>query len=571
MRARRVFILTAFVLLVPIALAGSLAMERMARQERETALRGLRETARANALAVDREIASAIASLRGLALSHDLFAPELRRFHQSAQKLDEPPLRWTVLLDEDGSQLVNTLLPFGASLPGPQASAQQLVAQVLRTGQPMVSDVQQGAISEQPITVVLVPVPAEEGGRLVLLHTVTHAYWTRKVLGADGANGWIVGMTDQAGHFVARSRNPERFVGTPGSPEVLAAARAARHGLLRISSLEGELLYVAFTHTDTANWVVGVGAPAAQIEAPVRRARRIALAGLGTTLSFVLAAILLLARGVAREFRQLAEGTRALGAWRRPNMQPSRILEIDQLQQEILHAATLLHQERASHEAARKALRDATTRFQQVLMTEVEARQAQLARELHDAVAAPLAGIQLLLASAMASSNGQASQMLHRVQEALSQAARAARELSRGIMPVGTDAGALLHALEQFAARTGDHPGLECSVRARGDFTHVGSEAGTHLYRIVQEAVANAIRHGQATRVRIALVQHRGHHRLVIRDNGSGCEFGEVQEAHPGMGLRSMRARTLAIGGRLDLDCPRGRGCRVRVTWPAGF
>jgi signal transduction histidine kinase len=73
----------------------------------------------------------------------------------------------------------------------------------------------------------------------------------------------------------------------------------------------------------------------------------------------------------------------------------------------------------------------------------------------------------------------------------------------------------------------------------------------THLYRIVQEAVSNAIRHGGARNIRIALDEEDGQTVLQIEDNGTGLPCDLLQT--PGIGLRAMRYRAGLIGGRLDV------------------
>jgi two-component system sensor histidine kinase UhpB len=86
------------------------------------------------------------------------------------------------------------------------------------------------------------------------------------------------------------------------------------------------------------------------------------------------------------------------------------------------------------------------------------------------------------------------------------------------------------------------------------------------VFRIVQEAASNAIRHGHASVLRIVLCEGRGRWRATLSDNGSGCDFDALPRAHPGLGLRSMQARARAIGGVLSLGHA-GSGCRVRLTW----
>ena len=85
----------------------------------------------------------------------------------------------------------------------------------------------------------------------------------------------------------------------------------------------------------------------------------------------------------------------------------------------------------------------------------------------------------------------------------------------------------------------------------------------------LETTTANALRHGQARRVSIRLVQAGPHRRLSIRDDGQGCDPAALSGADAGLGIRSMRARAEAVQGCLDVQAPPGRGLHVRVTWPA--
>jgi len=235
----------------------------------------------------------------------------------------------------------------------------------------------------------------------------------------------------------------------------------------------------------------------------------------------------------------------------------------------ILRDITARLRDRQALVDAHEELQRVTQGFQQELIAAVEARQARIARDLHDSVGASLAGVSLLVGAARGAGGRQATAVLDKAQEQVAATANMVRTLSRGLMPAGTDAGGLLHALEQFAADLSAASGIECTVRARGAFAAFDAETGTHVFRIVQEAASNAIRHGQATLLRIVLCEWRGRWRAVVADNGSGCDFGALPRAHAGLGLRSMQARARAIEGRLQVGRSAAGGCRVRVSWPA--
>ncbi len=82
-----------------------------------------------------------------------------------------------------------------------------------------------------------------------------------------------------------------------------------------------------------------------------------------------------------------------------------------------------------------------------------------------------------------------------------------------------------------------------------------------HLYRIAQEAVSNAIKHGKASRLWITLVAHNGRVALSVKDNGVG--FSARSPQSDGMGLNIMNYRARTIGGSLDIRTRLNRGTRV--------
>lgn len=218
--------------------------------------------------------------------------------------------------------------------------------------------------------------------------------------------------------------------------------------------------------------------------------------------------------------------------------------------------------------ATRAELQRLNQAFQSALLKDGEARQAAIARELHDAVGSSLAGLSLLLATARSfTREPEAAALISKSQQQVTQTAQQIRQISRGMMPTGQEPGALLPALEHFAADMSIFPGLHCHVHSRGDFEDVPVEVAGHLFRIVQEATNNAVRHGQATRVQIRLARVGDRCRLTVADNGTGCDISALCGIRSGIGVRSMRARAQAIGGRLDASLPAGGGLRIRCSW----
>lgn len=210
-----------------------------------------------------------------------------------------------------------------------------------------------------------------------------------------------------------------------------------------------------------------------------------------------------------------------------------------------------------------------TQRFERALLAELDALHGEVARELHDCVGSTLTGVTLILATVRPHLNDQddVRSVVDKALEQVTLALESLRRISRGIIPAGTDGGAILQALDQYACDFAVLHGVQVRFRARGSQAALDAETGNHIYRVVQEASTNAVRHGSATRISIRLLQCGGRYRLVIADNGSGFDAGDEPDG-AGVGLRSMATRAKLMGGVAAVRSRKGSGCVVRVTWP---
>ena len=140
-----------------------------------------------------------------------------------------------------------------------------------------------------------------------------------------------------------------------------------------------------------------------------------------------------------------------------------------------------------------------------------------------------------------------------------------ARSLARGLLPVRTDTGGLPFALRELATRSRDLYGIEVNFRAEIWPEITLSEANaSHLYRIAQEALTNAARHGHASTVDILLLVTRTTFLLRITDNGIGMQA--ALRTGPGMGLKIMRYRAGMIGAKVEIGPNKPHGTIIRVT-----
>ena len=155
-----------------------------------------------------------------------------------------------------------------------------------------------------------------------------------------------------------------------------------------------------------------------------------------------------------------------------------------------------------------------------------------------------------------------AAQLTGYIQEAQDHA----RQMSKGLFPVDIFEHGLTAALEELAEHTSAHANsLQCVFVGDHTIQVCGNEMATHLFRIAQEAVNNAMKHSRAEKIEISLRRERARLILEIRDDGVGIDESDLA-ARQGMGLQIMRYRASAVGGAVAFHSQPGRGMKVRCT-----
>jgi two-component system CheB/CheR fusion protein len=154
----------------------------------------------------------------------------------------------------------------------------------------------------------------------------------------------------------------------------------------------------------------------------------------------------------------------------------------------------------------------------------------------------------------------------------LAETNRNVRDLAHGIMPVQIDANSLQSALIELSKSISSNEGLSCVFECEGEIKIPNNTTATHLYRIAQESVNNALRHSSANRIQIHLTQQDDRICMEVSDNGVGFDN---ETKHPnrltmkGMGMRTMEYRASLIGGRVQIQPVPEGGTLVRceILW----
>ncbi len=188
-----------------------------------------------------------------------------------------------------------------------------------------------------------------------------------------------------------------------------------------------------------------------------------------------------------------------------------------------------------------------------------ERERRRIGQDLHDDLGQQLAGAWMMadvLQRRLEAGQSPEPKSAERLCELLKKALNHTRHLARGLHPVAPEQGGLAKALETLAAQSSALFNIKCRFKCVEAIALTDETVMTHLYRIAQEAVSNAVRHGQASNILISLDRNL----LCIRDDG---RWKQPSETNAGLGLRIMRYRAELNGGSLSIQKNSKRGTTV--------
>jgi signal transduction histidine kinase len=196
---------------------------------------------------------------------------------------------------------------------------------------------------------------------------------------------------------------------------------------------------------------------------------------------------------------------------------------------------------------------------------EIERR--RLARELHDETGQALTSILLGLKAIRAASSAEAAERAEaELRELVVQALQDVRSLAVELRPSALDDFGLVPAVERLAVTFAERSGIRAVVEANLGEKRLPAEAETVLYRLVQEALTNVVKHAAAESVNIVLARRDGGVSAVVEDDGRGFAADEVRDES--LGLVGMRERLALLGGTLTVESGRGRGTALVAFLP---
>jgi signal transduction histidine kinase len=228
-----------------------------------------------------------------------------------------------------------------------------------------------------------------------------------------------------------------------------------------------------------------------------------------------------------------------------------------------------LLERRSEEQRRRTALAEGNMRqlSQQLVKTQEEERK-NLSRELHDHVGQMLTALRMELGTAERARGGMGPQFGQSIGECkrLSETMlRTVRDLAMGLRPSMLDDFGLKPALEWLVRDFARRCDIRVDLMVDGEFERLPDAHRTCIYRVVQEALTNCVRHARATRVIVTVSDHRTALELVVRDDGVGFV---PTGPRTGLGLLGLDERIRELHGRLTIDSAPGLGTTLRVTMP---
>ena len=221
-------------------------------------------------------------------------------------------------------------------------------------------------------------------------------------------------------------------------------------------------------------------------------------------------------------------------------------------------------EERAAAETAERHMRELS---QQLVATQ-EAERTNLSRELHDHVGQVLTALRMELGSIdrLRSPNDEPiGRAVGECRQLVDSMVRTVRDLALGLRPSMLDDFGLQPALEWHARDFTRRYGLPVHLNMNGDLHHLPDDYRTCIYRVVQEALTNCVRHAAASCIRVTVTGHPDGLDVTVVDDGIGFD---IDRKKAGLGLRGIEERVRELGGHIEIRSVKGAGTSLLIRLP---
>ena len=212
-------------------------------------------------------------------------------------------------------------------------------------------------------------------------------------------------------------------------------------------------------------------------------------------------------------------------------------------------------------------------RLLEKLVSAQEEERRRIARELHDDAGQALSALTMDLARAIEALPGEATESrekLHRSQSLVMKTLAELRKLIYDLRPEVLDELGLVPALRSYTKNRLEVRGIKTRLSFIGSNGRLPPEVEITLFRVIQEAITNIVRHSAASKVNIQVVTRNSTVTTSIVDNGKGFDIEAAFKAPESWGLRGIRERIAVVGGKLSIESEAGQGTSIKFQIPLG-
>lgn len=490
--------------------------------------------------------------VRTLAASQSAKTGDVRKLYDFSRRIqgDESGIVAISMVDRQERMLMSSAAPFGRLYP---VGAVESIRNVFRTRRPDLSGVFLSPMTGRNIAALTVPVDVEDETKYALRAVLATDLISQRLTGTALPEGWVAAVLDADARVVARSQDPDLFIGKLATLAVREKLTQKSLGLFVAPTLDGGVVQTVLRPIGYGGWHIAVGVPLKALSAPLKNEIQKLLWLGGFVIALCVGAVIFLSRKVVKEMREVVQAINQAQDGLPVARVATGVLELDQMNAGILNVDRYKNELEKSVEARTQQLKEAHRRvadFSKELEQTVELERRRISREVHDQIGSVLTGIDLILAS---SSSGcfSVSQM-KALQGAIDSGIETARRISSELRPPLLDDFGLASALEHLLQERLKGSGISCDVDLQ-DEELLSEQQTIGCYRIAQEACTNVIRHANATYFAIKGRRVEPLRYLItLSDNGVGLPGREPRKG--AMGLEGMAERAKLLGGNLSIN-----------------
>ncbi|NVM80020.1 PAS domain S-box-containing protein [Duganella sp. SG902] len=332
--------------ILPVASVAAALIVNFYAKERAQLIASSVQQARNIITAVDRDFDGVQLALQALATSRALRENDLGNFYpRAADMVDKLHADSIVLLDTDGTMLLSTRRPWGAPLPRlPKAP---LLARILASGAPGVSDVFTGPITRQPVFSVAVPVKRDGAVAMTLNAAITPRHLQRLISEQQLPASWRASVIDTQGQIATRSHEVEKYAGRRLTAEQRRQLEGPADASFETTTFDGIDVFVISSRSPRTGWSALLGIPRQELTAGLRATLAWLVAATVAALAIGLGLAWLIGGRIASSIHALIPAARAVGEAGGLPMPPLHFREADELGAALHQAASDMRRARA--------------------------------------------------------------------------------------------------------------------------------------------------------------------------------------------------------------------------------